>query len=78
MAIFPGEPMESSPAVIDDHVYVTTQLGGMYALDTKTGKSLWWAENVARFAAASKTRVYATDGTGASRGVRRRQRRQAG
>ena len=59
-----GEPIVESPAVIDDHVYVTTQLGGMYALDAKTGKSLWWAENVARFAAASKTRVYATDGTG--------------
>ncbi len=59
-----GEPIVESPVVIDDHVYVTTQLGGMYVLDTKTGKSLWWAENVARFAAASKTRVYATDGTG--------------
>lgn len=59
-----GEPIVESPVVIDDHVYVTTQLGGMYVLDTKTGKSLWWAENVARFAAASKTRVYATDCTG--------------
>jgi outer membrane protein assembly factor BamB len=59
-----GEPIVESPAVIDEHVYVTTQLGGMYALDTKTGKSLWWAENVRRFAAASKTRVYATDGMG--------------
>jgi hypothetical protein len=59
-----GEPIVESPAVIDKHVYVTTQLGGMYALDTESGKSLWWAENVTRFAAASKTRVYATDGMG--------------
>jgi outer membrane protein assembly factor BamB len=59
-----GEPIVESPAVIDDHVYVTTQLGGMYCLDTKTGDSRWWAENVMRFVAASRTRVYATDSTG--------------
>jgi outer membrane protein assembly factor BamB len=59
-----GEPIVESPAVIDDHVYVTTQLGGMYCLDTKSGDSRWWAENVMRFVAASKTRVYATDSTG--------------
>jgi outer membrane protein assembly factor BamB len=59
-----GEPIVDSPIVIGERVYVTTQLGGMYSLDIKTGKSVWWAENVARFAAASKTRVYAADSTG--------------
>jgi outer membrane protein assembly factor BamB len=59
-----GEPIEQSAAVIDDHVYVTTQLGTMYCLDTKTGRSLWSAENTMRFAAASKARVYAADSTG--------------
>jgi len=59
-----GEPIVESPAVIDDRVYITTQLGGMYSIDAKTGKNLWWTENVMRFAAASKTRVYAADGTG--------------
>ncbi len=59
-----GEPIVESPAVIDDRVYVTTQVGGMYSLDVKTGHSRWFAENVMRFIAASKTRVYATDDIG--------------
>jgi len=59
-----GEPIVESPVVIDDRVYITTQLGGMYSLDTKSGKSVWWTENVTKFVAASKTRVYATDSTG--------------
>ena len=59
-----GEPIVESPAVIDDHVYITTQLGGMYCLDTKTGRNIWWADGAMRFAAASKARVYATDSTG--------------
>ena len=59
-----GEPIVESPAVIDNRVYVTTQLGGLYCLDEKTGKSVWWADSVMRFVAASKTRVYATDSVG--------------
>ena len=59
-----GEPIVEPPAVIDDRVYVATQLGSMYCLDRKTGKSLWRAEDVMRFVAASKARVYATDDTG--------------
>jgi outer membrane protein assembly factor BamB len=59
-----GEPIVESPAVIENAVYVTTQLGGMYSINTKTGQSRWFAENVMRFVAASKTRVYATDDTG--------------
>ena len=59
-----GEPIVESPAVIDDRVYISTQLGGMYSLDTKTGRSLWWADGAMRFVAASKARVYATDSTG--------------
>ncbi len=59
-----GEPIVESPAAIDDSVYVTTQLGGMYALDIKNGNSRWFAEGVMRFAAASRTRVYAADNNG--------------
>ncbi|MFZ1936020.1 MAG: PQQ-binding-like beta-propeller repeat protein [Thermoguttaceae bacterium] len=59
-----GEPIVESPAAIDDSVYVATQLGGMYSLDIKNGNSRWFAENAMRFVAASKTRVYATDGSG--------------
>jgi hypothetical protein len=59
-----GEPILQTPAVIDERVYVTTELGGLYCLAVKTGKSLWWAENVMQFVAAGKTRVYAVDRIG--------------
>ena len=59
-----GEPIVESPAVVDDRVYVTTQLGGLYSIDMKTGRNLWWADSAMRFVAASKTRVYATDSIG--------------
>ena len=36
-----GEPILQSPAVIDNRVYVTTELGGLYCLAIKTGKNLW-------------------------------------
>jgi hypothetical protein len=56
-----AEPIVEGPAVIDDRVYVATQPGGMYCLDIKSGKSLWWAPNVMRFVAASQARVYVVD-----------------
>ena len=60
-----GEPIVERPAVIENHLYVPTELGGMYCLDVKAGqKPLWWAPNVIQFVAASQTRVYATDKLG--------------
>lgn len=59
-----GEPVIEPPAVIEDHVYVSTQQGGMHCLAVKTGAELWYAPNALRFAAASKSRVYAADRTG--------------
>jgi outer membrane protein assembly factor BamB len=59
-----GEAVVASPAVIGNHVYVSTQLGGMYCLEVKSGKNLWFAPNVVQFVAASKTRVYAADNIG--------------
>jgi outer membrane protein assembly factor BamB len=59
-----GEPIVEPPAVIDDRAYVATQLGSMYCLDSKTGKSVWRAEDVMRFVAATKARIYGTDDTG--------------
>ncbi len=56
-----GEPVIESPAVIDDRVYIITQLGGMYCLDATNGKDIWWAPNLRKFVAASQTRLYATD-----------------
>jgi outer membrane protein assembly factor BamB len=59
-----GEPILQSPVVADGRVYITTELGGMYCLSLKTGKSLWWAGNLMQFLSASKSRVYALDRTG--------------
>ena len=59
-----GEPIAQSPAVIDTRVYVCTQLGGMYCLEAKTGKDLWWSPNIVQFVSASKGRVYAADQIG--------------
>ena len=59
-----GEPIAQVPAVIDDRVYVATQLSGMHCLEARTGKDLWWAPNVMQFVAASKDRVYAVDQIG--------------
>jgi outer membrane protein assembly factor BamB len=59
-----GEPIVRSPVALDNRVYLTTQLGGMYCLDAKSGVNLWRGDNVGQFVAASKTRVYATDTAG--------------
>lgn len=59
-----GEPIVKSPAVIDDRVYVATQLGSMYCIDVKTGQSVWRANDVMQFVAATKARVYVLDKIG--------------
>ncbi len=59
-----GEPIIRAPAVIDDRVYVVNQLGGMYCLESKTGRELWWTPRATRFIAAGKNRVYAADRVG--------------
>ena len=59
-----GEPILQSPAVIDNRVFVTTELGAMYCLAAKTGKNLWSVQNVTQFVAASKSRIYVADRIG--------------
>jgi len=59
-----GVPIVQPAAVIDDRLYVTTQPGGMYCLDGKDGRELWWAPRIRRFVAASKDRIYAEDKLG--------------
>jgi outer membrane protein assembly factor BamB len=59
-----GEPLVQPASVVDQQVYVPTQPGGMYCLDAKTGKQVWWTPQVVQFVAASKDRVYASDKTG--------------
>jgi hypothetical protein len=50
--------------VLEGHVYVTTQPGGMYSLDATTGAEQWWTPEATQFVAASNARVYATDKVG--------------
>jgi outer membrane protein assembly factor BamB len=59
-----GEPISATPAIADMRVYVAVQTGGMYCLEAKTGKNLWFAPNIAQFVAAGRQRVYALDRLG--------------
>ncbi|MBN1393888.1 MAG: PQQ-binding-like beta-propeller repeat protein [Pirellulales bacterium] len=59
-----GEPIVETPALIGDRLYLATQLGGMYCLESKTGKNLWKTPAVVQFVAASAQRVYAVDRLG--------------
>ena len=59
-----GEPILQPAVVIQQRVYVATQLGGMYCLDAKTGNERWWTPQILQFVAASKERVYAADKLG--------------
>ncbi|MGA2030990.1 MAG: PQQ-binding-like beta-propeller repeat protein [Thermoguttaceae bacterium] len=59
-----GEPILEPPAVIEQRVFVCTQLSGMFCLDAKNGRQQWWAPEIVRFLAAGKLRVYAADRRG--------------
>lgn len=59
-----GEPLIRPAVVVDPYVYATTQPGGLYCLDLKTGNQVWWAPRAVQFVAASKARVYAADKLG--------------
>ncbi len=62
---FPAaEPVIEPPAVLDGRVFVSTQIGGLFCLDAKSGKQLWWAPEIVHFVAASRQRVYAADRIG--------------
>jgi outer membrane protein assembly factor BamB len=56
-----GDPIYQPPAPIGDHVFVAPEGVGMYCVNTKTGRPNWFAPGVARFLAASPTRVYGLD-----------------
>ncbi len=58
-----GEAIVEQPALVFPRLFITTQLGGMFCLDARTGRQEWWAPHVRQFVAASETRVYAFDTT---------------
>ena len=59
-----GEPITQSPAALEDRIYVATAEGGMYCLDSATGRNLWRSPNVTQFVAAGRNRVYGRDNLG--------------
>lgn len=62
-----GDPLAQPAAVIDERVYAATSLGGLYAIDVKTGDRIWHVPNIVQFIAAGKNRVYAADLPGSIR-----------
>jgi hypothetical protein len=58
-----GQPIVEPVIPIGNHLYVASELGGMYCLDTANGKQLWHAPRITKFIAASPTRIYAADKT---------------
>ena len=58
------DPVIDSPVLIEDRLYVTTELGGMFAIDANSGKEIWWAAEIMHFVAAGRQRIYAADKLG--------------
>ena len=58
------EPVVEPPVLIEDRIFAATQGGGMYCLDAKSGKQVWWTADILRFVSASKRRIYAADKVG--------------
>lgn len=56
-----GDPIDQAPVVIGYRVFVTSELGGLYNLDAKSGKVMWYTRGITRFLAASRTRLYTLD-----------------
>ena len=49
---FPAaDPIVDSPVAIENRLFVTTELGGMFCIDAKTGKQIWLAPEVLHFVA---------------------------
>ncbi len=59
-----GLPVANSPRVVGDQVFLVPTRGGIYALDTVSGRSLWWEPKLIEYVAASPTTLYATDRVG--------------
>lgn len=56
-----GFPTERAPAVVGEHLYVTSDEPMLHSVNAKTGLSEWEAPVISQFAAASKLHVYGVD-----------------
>jgi outer membrane protein assembly factor BamB len=59
-----GDPIADSPILIGDRLFVTSELGGLFAINAKSGKQLWYSPDIMHFVAAGRQRIYASDKLG--------------
>ena len=50
--------------LIGDRLYVASELGGLFAIEAKSGKQIWSTPEIMHFVAAGRQRVYAADKLG--------------
>ncbi|MCL2304878.1 MAG: PQQ-like beta-propeller repeat protein [Planctomycetaceae bacterium] len=53
------DPVVQRVIIVKNHVYACTLNGGMYCLDAKSGKEIWFTRGITQFIAESKDCVYA-------------------
>jgi len=59
-----GYPAREMPVPLEGEVYAISELSGMYCLSADKGAERWFTADVAKFLAASATRLYTADDTG--------------
>lgn len=59
-----GIELSHSPVPIRDAVYQVTDEGGMFRLNSETGREEWWTPRVSRFLAGNKDRLYCIGSAG--------------
>ncbi len=59
-----GHSVRQSPVVIDKTLYVSTEFGGLYSVDSASGSVRWNTGGVRQFVAANEHHVYALTSTG--------------
>jgi PQQ-like domain len=56
-----GFPSERAPAIVGEHLYVTSDEPMLHSVNAQTGLSEWEAQGISQFAAATKSHVYGVD-----------------
>jgi outer membrane protein assembly factor BamB len=62
-----GEPLSQPAVVINEQAYAATSLSGMYCINIKNGRQMWYAPGIVKFVAASQNHVYCVDKLGLTR-----------
>lgn len=58
------KPVSQRISAFDDHAYIPTESGDLFAVELKTGNEAWNAPDVVKTVAASQARLYVVDGRG--------------